>query len=114
VSLARFDTIVVPFPFTDLPVVRRRPALVISDAGWNAASGHVVAAMITSAGQSDWPLDVVLRDLATAGLAAPCRVRMKLFTLEAGLVLRRAGQLAPADAEAVAATLARLLAVGDC
>ena len=111
-SFARFDTIVVPFPFTDLPVVRRRPALVLSTAGWNRAAGHVVAAMITSAGQSDWPLDVPVTDLATAGLAAPCRVRMKLFTLEANLVVRRAGQLAPVDAAAVEAALARLLAVG--
>lgn len=111
-SLARFDTIVVPFPFTDRPVVRRRPALVVSTAAWNRPAGHVVAAMITSAGQSDWPLDVPIDDLAAAGLAVPCRVRMKLFTLEAGLIVRRAGQLAAPDAAAVTAALAQLLGVG--
>ncbi|OYU14121.1 MAG: transcriptional regulator [Alphaproteobacteria bacterium PA4] len=110
--LARFDTIVVPFPFADLPVTRRRPALVVSEAGWNAAAGHVVAAMITSAHQSDWPLDVPVTDLAAAGLTAPCRVRMKLFTLDSGLIIRRAGQLSTADGDAVTQALARLLAAG--
>lgn len=110
--LARFDTIVVPFPFTDLPVTRRRPALVVSQTGWNSAAGHVVAAMITSANQSDWPLDVPIADLDAAGLTSPCRVRMKLFTLDTGLIIRRAGQLSTADADAVTQTLARLLAAG--
>lgn len=73
VSLARFDVVIVPFPFTDRPVVRRRPALVVSATEWNAASGHVVAAMITSARQSSWPSDVPLTELAAAGLSAPLR-----------------------------------------
>lgn len=107
--LERFDVIVVPFPFTDLPVRKRRPALVLSDAGWNGATGQVVAAMITTAARSDWPLDVSIADLAAAGLGQPCRVRMKLFTLEALLVQRVAGHLSQADAQAVKASLARLL-----
>ena len=108
-SFARFDVVIVPFPFTDRPVTRRRPALVVSNAEWNAASGHVVAAMITSARQSAWPHDVLVTDRAAAGLTAPCVVRMKLFTLEAGLVIRRAGTLARDDAAAVEAALAAVL-----
>lgn len=104
-SYARFDVVIVPFPFTDRPVVRRRPALVVSAATWNAASGHVVAAMITSARQSAWPRDVPIGDLAAAGLKAACVVRAKLFTLEAGLVIRRAGSLADGDAAGVKAAL---------
>ena len=111
VSLARFDVVIVPFPFTDRPVVRRRPALVVSATEWNAASGHVVAAMITSARQSSWPSDVPLTELAAAGLTAPCVVRMKLFTLEAGLVIRRAGALGAGDAAGVEAALTTVLAV---
>lgn len=106
---ARFDVVIVPFPFTDRPVVRRRPALVISSTEWNAASGHVVFVMITSARQSAWPHDVALTDLVTAGLNAACVVRMKLFTLEAGLVIRRAGTLGGEDAAAVERALAAVL-----
>ena len=105
----RFDIVIVPFPFTDLPVTRRRPALVLSAAAWNAASGHIVCAMITSAGRSSWPLDVPVTDLASAGLTAPCVVRMKLFTIEAGFVVRRAGALGREDAVAIHAACKVLL-----
>lgn len=110
VSFARYDVVIVPFPFTDRPVIRRRPALVLSDAAWNAASGHVVCAMITSAERSRWEGDLELRDLAAAGLRAECVVRMKLFTLEAGLVVRQAGALGEADRAGVAEVVARVLA----
>ena len=104
-AYARFDVVIVPFPFTDRPVVRRRPALVVSATEWNAANGHIVAAMITSAQPSSWPRDIPLTDLAAAGLTARCVVRMKLFTLEEGLVIRRAGAPGDDDAAAVEAAL---------
>jgi mRNA interferase MazF len=109
VGFEQWQVVVVPFPFTDRPVRRRRPALVVSrpDALGNPI-GHSVLAMITSAGHSRWPLDVSLSDLACAGLPAPSVVRMKLFTLDDRLVERSIGQLAQADATPVAAALARL------
>jgi len=108
VTLDRFDVVIVPFPFSDRPVVRRRPALILSGSGWNAASGHLVCAMITSARQSSWPLDVPVGDLSVAGLTAACIVRMKLFTLDRHLVERRAGSLAEPDRAAVTRSLAEL------
>ena len=60
-----FDVVVVPFPFTDRAASKRRPALVLSDASaFNAATGQVVLAMITSAKHACWPLDVLIEDLA--------------------------------------------------
>lgn len=91
------DVVIVPFPFTERAAAKRRPALVCSSRAYNDRSAHVVLAMITTATQTPWPGDVVLGDLATAGLPAPSTVRWKLFTLDAALVLRRAGTLAPSD-----------------
>ena len=108
-TFERFAVVIVPFPFTDIPVTRRRPALVLSERGWNTASAHRVCAMITSARQSAWPLDVPVTDLAAAGLTVPCVVRMKLFTIPAGLVIRQAGMLDDNDAAAVRAACAALL-----
>ena len=93
--------IIVPFPFTDRTTTKRRPALVLSSAAFTIDTGHVIAAMITSARQSAWASDVPITDLAAAGLSVPCLVRMKLFTLEAGLVVRKAGRLAAGDAARV-------------
>jgi mRNA interferase MazF len=105
-----FDVVVVPFPLTDRRATKRRPALVLSaEAVFNTPAGHLVLAMITSADNAPWPLDTPVTDLASAGLPAPSVVRMKLFTLDAGLVLRRAGALGNGDRKAVKAVLSRLL-----
>jgi mRNA-degrading endonuclease toxin of MazEF toxin-antitoxin module len=112
VGFEAFDVVVVPFPFTDRSSNKRRPALVISDASsFNNQVGQSVLAMITSARHSDWPLDVDITDLDTAGLPAASVVRMKLFTLDNQLVLRKAGALAADDQERVSRALGKLLGV---
>ncbi len=105
-----FDVVVVPFPFTDRATSKRRPALVLSDHGaFNAKVGHSVLAMITSAEHSDWPLDTAITDLKAAGLPTPSVVRMKLFTLDHQLIIRKAGALAAKDRQAVARAARALL-----
>jgi len=105
-----FDVVVVPFPFTDRTTTKRRPALVLSDSGrFNKLVGQSVLAMITSAGNSDWPLDVNIQDLDDAGLPSPSVVRMKIFTLDDRLVIRKAGVLAKHDQSAVSTALHQLL-----
>ncbi len=107
-----FDVVVVPFPFTDRSTTKRRPALVLSDAkAFNKQVGQSVLAMITSARHSDWPLDVKIEDLDSAGLPSASVVRMKLFTLDDQLVIRKAGALAANDRKAVVTTLHRLLSL---
>lgn len=91
------DVVVVPFPFTERQASKRRPALVLSSAAYNTATRHSVLAMITSAEQSSWPGDVAITDPETAGLASACLVRLKLFTLDHRLILKRAGQLGAQD-----------------
>ena len=106
----RFDVVAVPFPFTDRPAVKRRPALVVSSAAFNQAHAQSILAMITSA-PSGWPSDVALQEWRKAGLHVPCRVRLKLFTLDDALILRKLGRLSKRDGEAVANALVRALAL---
>jgi len=109
VTFEPFDVVVVPFPFTDRAAAKRRPALVLSKRAFGASAGASVMAMVTSARNSSWPLDVVIRDLGRAGLSAESVVRMKLFTLDHRLVLRGAGHLSPRDVRAVKEALGKLL-----
>ncbi len=95
------DVVLVPFPFVDLPVARRRPAVVISGRAFNVAEHQSVLAMVTTAAGSSWSSDTPLSDLATAGLRRPCVVRLKVFTLENRLLDRRLGALGQADRAAV-------------
>ena len=97
-----FDVVVVPFPFTDLDASKRRPALVISNKIFNETHPVVVLAMITSAANAGWPSDVLITDLAGAGLRAESVVRMKLFTLDRALIQRKTGRLGKRDRTAVA------------
>lgn len=108
-----FDVVVVPFPFTDRRASKRRPALVLSRADtFGDRIGHSVFAMITSQGQSPWPLDVAIGDGKSAGLSSPSTVRMKLFTLDHRLILRKAGRLARRDRQDVIESLKSLLGFG--
>ncbi|AFZ50383.1 type II toxin-antitoxin system PemK/MazF family toxin [Dactylococcopsis salina] len=105
----QFEVVVVPFPFTDRNAAKRRPALILSEANaFNTTIGHSVMAMITTATHTPWPLDVPIQDLATAGLRVPSIIRMKLFTLDHGLVLKKVGSLSLLDQIAVKKSLQQL------
>jgi len=110
VTFKAFDVVVVPFPFTDKTTTKRRPALVLSQANsFNKRIAHSVLAMITSASNSDWPLDIEIEDIDAAGLPYASIVRMKLFTLDDQLVIRKAGSLNTKDQIAVTEALCNLL-----
>ena len=104
-----FDVVVVPFPFTERAATKRRPVLVVSGGRFNAGHGQVVLAMITSAAHTDWPSDTPIRGLKGAGLRAPSVVRLKLFTLDRRLVVRRIGRLGTKDRTAVRGALENCL-----
>ena len=102
------DVVVVSFPFADRLAAKRRPALVVSSGEFNDSHEQTVLAMITST-RSDWRSDVAIRRWKEAGLNVPCKVRLKLFTLDNTLILRKAGRLANPDGEAVGNALSRYL-----
>lgn len=110
-DLQPFDVVVVPFPFTDRNATKRRPALVLSSGTFNQSARHSVLAMITSAEQSTWPGDHPIQDLETAGLPTECLIRLKLFTLDHRLVIRKAGGLGAADQKKLRTAWKGLLAV---
>lgn len=91
-----WDVVAVPFPFTDRPGTKRRPALAISAKAFNLR-GHTVMAMITTKATPPWPGDQQLVDPRAAGLRVPCLVRLKLFTLDNRLILKRIGRLSTQD-----------------
>lgn len=109
VSYNVHDIVVVPFPFTDKESSKRRPALVLSNAHYfNAPIGQSVLAMITSATNVSWPLDVEIHDLDATGLTSASVIRMKLFTLDHQLILRKAGTLSERDRHQVDLTVKKL------
>lgn len=110
VTYEALDVVVVPFPFSERPATKRRPAVVVSVSPFNTAHTAKVLAMVTSA-DTRWPSDVALRDWRYAGLDVACWVRFKLFTLDDHLIIRKAGALSVRDGQAVKDGLRRCLVV---
>src|SRR5262245_26802526 len=107
-----FDIVVVPFPFVDSSERKRRPAVVLSNAEcFNARAASSVLAMITTSTQHPWPLDYALSDWKGAGLPLASSVRMKLFTLDHRLILRKLGTLNALDQKEVQKILKKLFSL---
>jgi len=92
--LARFvkgDIVVVPFPFTDLSMAIKRPALVISE----LENEDLILCMITSKQTRDrYSISVVENDLEQGKLKRKSNVRPnRLFTANRQIVLHRVGRL---------------------
>ena len=102
---SRFDIVDVPFPFSDVPRSKRRKALVLSDAVFNQKNASSLLMMITSTARSAWHLDVSLEQWSQVGLRKPCLARMKLFTLDNGLILGTVGRLTAEDQRKVTQAL---------
>ena len=103
------DVVEVPFPFIDLPVRKRRPALVLSSEVMQREQGVVILAMITSAKRSKWNSDVSLQEWQQAGLKAPSIVRWKIFTLESALIQSRRGSLTSEDKSRVSTSFQKVV-----
>lgn len=96
----RYEVVTALFPFIDMPQRKPRPVVVLSAAGFNAANGHLIGAMITTGAGSRWPSDYVIHDLAAAGLTHRSVIRWKVFTLPFSEIGRRIGELSETDRDA--------------
>lgn len=88
--------VIIPFPFTEGPRAKRRPAVALTTKAFNQ-NGYTVLAMITTKARPSWPGDTGISDYQLAGLKVPCIVRLKLFTLDNRLILKEAGRLSEVD-----------------
>jgi len=107
-AYSRGDVVLVPFPFTDLKSAKARPAVVMNDQSYEAASGNLILIMITSQAQK-FVTDYALADWAAAGLKKPSVVRIKIATISTALVLLKVGQITQNDLPHVEAQIRRVL-----
>jgi len=92
------DVVLVPFPFTDQSGAKKRPATVVSVAGYNTSRRDIVIMAITSRVRT--PLgygEAMVDDWRAAGLIKASVLKPVFSTIEQGLVLRVMGQLSAAD-----------------
>jgi mRNA interferase MazF len=106
----RGSVVLVPFPFTDLSTVKRRPALVVSARHYNERTDDVIIAQITSRiNAPPRPGDHKLARWREAGLLAPSLVRAKLTTVHSSLIARTLGSMPEAEMGPIDRALASAL-----
>jgi mRNA-degrading endonuclease toxin of MazEF toxin-antitoxin module len=105
----RWDVAIALFPFTESKQRKPRPMLILSEGIFNDQHGHVIAAMITTGINTQWPSDHSINNLEAAGLKQTSVVRWKIFTLPINLISRKIGSLASEDRGLLSVRMAGIL-----
>jgi mRNA interferase MazF len=101
----RGDLLLIPFPFTDLSAVKRRPVLALTSAD---SYGDFIALPVTSRPQTEHGLPIAATDMAAGALPAASWIRTnRIVTLNASLVVKTIGRVSD---RAVTAAVARFCA----
>lgn len=105
-----FDVALVPFPFSDLTTVKKRPCLILCVLHPKGIQTHYVVSMMTSSlSRIEFPHDVALEDWKKAGLPKKTVVRLaKLVTIDGSLVKKRIGRISANDSRLVRTSFARM------
>src|SRR5438132_6005650 len=102
------DVVVLPFPFSDLSVSKKRPALVIA-----ATPPHddVILCMITSQHTTDANAVPITRaDFERGRLPLDSNIRPnRLFTADANIILRKTGRLKSDKIRTVVAEIVKIV-----
>lgn len=97
----RGDVVLVSMDFTDRSGSKVRPAIIVSSDAYNRTSPDVLIASITSNLDAlPHPGDHLILKWSEAGLLKPSLAQAKLATVEAPIIRRKLGELAPEDLEA--------------
>ena len=106
------DVVFVPFQFTDRPVAKNRPAVIISSDAYHAGRREVIIAAITSRVRQ--PLlvgDHLIEGWRECGLVKPSVATGILRTLKANMITRTLGAMSSEDMRAYHRALAQALSL---
>ena len=109
-TYSRGDVVFVPFMFTDKPVAKSRPALVVSSSDYHRSRSEVIIAAITS--QVRHPLfvgDHLIEDWLACGLVKPSVATSILWTVKASMIGRKLGVMPEGDMLGFQRALSRAL-----
>ena len=97
----RGDVILLPFPFTDLSINKKRPAVIVSTDDYNKRYVDVIVMPITGNLATCQPEDTKIEDWREAGLAKPSLVKPIIGTIEQTQIIHPLGIFSLRDLEKV-------------
>lgn len=85
------EVVLVPFPYSDLSAIKRRPVLVISNSEYNSNFNDVIVCVITSNTNLDeYSVSLNNNDLEIGVLPESSAIKVhKLFTIEKSKIIRK-------------------------
>lgn len=89
----QFDIVLVPFPFSDKNISKKRPAVVLNNKNYQIKNNHLILAMITSAKNSSWKEDFEIKDIEPTGFKTNCVIRYKIFSLDERIIIKKVGAI---------------------
>jgi mRNA interferase MazF len=109
-GLVKGDIVVLPFPFSDLSQTKRRPALVVAQAGGD----ELLLCQITSQDVRDChAVNLNPADFQSGSLRKSSNIRPnRIFTADSEIILYRAGHIAPEKTMSVVEELVSILREG--
>jgi len=110
-TFERGDVVLIPFPFTDLSGLKRRPVLVLSTATYNRRTPDFVVCGITSVLKPrPHAIPLLSSDMIRGTLPVESQIRPdKLFTLRQSLAVKTLGRVKTPVMERVRLELAAVM-----
>lgn len=103
------DVVLVGFPFTNLQTTKRRPAVIIHSPACNDRPDVILMAITSQVPEPLAAGEALLQDWRDAGLIKPSVIKPLIATLKKHQIVKRLGQLSPADRERLAGVLDSIL-----
>jgi len=101
INYKKWEIVLVPFPFTDLSSVKRRPALIVSPDIYNAGKDLVIAYITSQLNSPSRLGDYKLQKWKEAGLLKSSIVKMKFATIDKTIIAKTIGELEDVDREEI-------------
>lgn len=96
-----WDVILVPFPFTNLSRVKKRPALIISPDSYNSDRDVIILFITSNIHAYPKPGDHLIEFWQESGLPKPSMTKMKFATIATTIIDKKIGSLHNSDRSAI-------------
>lgn len=104
------DVVLVPFPFTDQTITKKRPAVVVSSPVYHRERPDIILMAVTSQMRPSALFgEVIITEWKEAGLLKPSVIKPIFTTIEQVLVLRKLGRLGKEDRKVLREGLEKLI-----
>jgi len=100
-TFKKWDIVLVPFPFTNLKTLKKRPALILSPQLFNEGPDVVIMFITSNISSFGRAGDYKLQNWKESGLPKPSMVRMKFATIEKSLIIKRLGTVYFSDQKSI-------------